>query len=122
MKKRNLKTLEWILRIGVFMTFFGHGIFAIQGNPNWIKYLETVYIPTETAQNLIVYIGYLDVAVALFILLKPYRQVVIWAIFWCFLTALIRPISGESIWAFIERGANFMAPMALYYVIKMNKS
>ncbi|WP_034040919.1 hypothetical protein [Wocania ichthyoenteri] len=118
MKKSNLKLIEWTLRIGVFMTFLGHGIFAIQGNPNWIKYLETVYIPTEIAQSLITYIGCLDIVVAIFVLLKPYKQIVIWAIFWCFLTALIRPISGESIWAFIERGANFMAPLALYYIIK----
>ncbi|WP_291864848.1 hypothetical protein [Maribacter sp.] len=121
MKKPNLKTIEWILRIGIFMTFLGHGVFAIQGNPSWIKYLETVYIPTESAHTLIVYIGCLDVVVALFILLKPYNKIIIWAAIWAFLTALIRPISGDSIWSFIERGANFMMPLALYYTLKMNK-
>ena len=122
MKKTN-KNIEWLLRMGVFMTFLGHGIFAINSQPHWIIYLETVGFSQDLAQDLIVYIGYLDLVIASFILIRPNRIVVIWAIFWAFSTALIRLISGESIWQFVERGANWIAPLCLYYVIyfKANK-
>jgi len=116
-----LKTLEWILRIGVFLTFVGHGIFAINGKPNWIPYLEVIGIQFEIAQKLIVYIGYLDLIVASFILFKPYRPVIIWAVIWTFSTALIRPISGEPVWDFVERGANWAAPLALFILLKSKK-
>ena len=35
-------TATLILRIGVFGTFLGHGLVALQGNPAWIPYLTTV--------------------------------------------------------------------------------
>lgn len=117
-----LKKITWILRIGIAFTFIGHGMFAIGGKPNWLPYLETVGFPQYLAERLIVYIGYLDVVVALFILLKPYRGIVIWAFIWTLSTALIRPISGEPIWDFVERGANWAAPLALFFLLQHSKT
>lgn len=57
MNNNQVKTIEWILRIGVFMTFFGHAIIAIQGNPNWFKYLMVVGIDMIYAQKVLVFIG-----------------------------------------------------------------
>ncbi len=115
---KQLIQLAWILRIGIAMTFIGHGMFAISGKPNWLPYLEVVGFPLYLAERIIVYIGYLDLLVALFILYKPYRGVVIWAFIWTLSTALIRPISGEPIWDFVERGANWAAPLALLFILK----
>jgi len=65
----------------------------------------------------------IDVLVALMILIKPfkkpYKYIVLWAVIWGFSTVLIRPISGESILAFIERGANWGVPFSLFYVLKL---
>lgn len=38
----NLKKIEHVLRFAVFMTFLGHGIFALMGTAKWLIYLETV--------------------------------------------------------------------------------
>lgn len=119
-KNSLLKNTEWILRIAVFMTFLGHGSFALMGTVQWLKYLETVGFSIDTAQHLIVMIGALDVIIALVVLLKPYKYIVIWCVIWTFATALIRPLSGEPIWAFIERGSNVGAALALLYVLKIN--
>lgn len=104
---------QWILRIGVFGSFLGHGIFALQGKKNWIPYFASVGIGENAAQTLLPLIGTLDVMVALLVLFYPLRLVLVWASFWGFLTALIRPISGEPIWDFVERWANWAAPLAL---------
>jgi len=42
--------------------------------------------------------------------------------FWGFRTALLRPIVGEPIWDFIERWANWGAPLALLLLIGWPKS
>lgn len=116
-KLGKVKFIEWVLRIAVGMTFLGHGIFAIQSNPNWLKYLEFVGFSIENAEKVIVIIGVLDVLVAITIILKPYKYVVLWAFLWTFSTALIRPLAGESIWQFVERASNWAVPLALFCLI-----
>lgn len=119
---KSLNNIEYILRIAVFMLFLGHGIFALMGTAKWLVYLETVGFSLEKSTELIFLIGILDVLVAFVILLKPYKYVVLWAVIWAFSTALIRPISGESILTFIERGGNWGAPLALFYLLNYKES
>jgi hypothetical protein len=115
------KKLELILRVAVSMTFLGHGMVALGGSVKWLVYLETAGFSIESAKDVILMIGGLDLVVAALVLFKPYKYVVLWAVIWAFSTALIRPISGESIWAFIERGANWGAPLALFFLLNNKK-
>jgi len=110
-----ISKIEWVLRIGVFGTFMGHGLLAISVNPSWIPYLATVGIDPEQAKILLPVIGSLDLLIALWVLIKPNKYVVAWAVFWALSTAIIRPLSGELFLAFIERAANWAAPLALYF-------
>lgn len=119
--KRILKTVEWLLRIGVFMCFFGHGYLAISKNPAWFQYLETVGISGLNAERTMVLIGCLDVLVAIITLIKPLKAILLWACFWAFSAALIRPLSGDSMWAFVERGVNWITPLTLYFLLVMKK-
>ena len=112
----NLKKVELILRIGVFGTFLGHGVFALLGKQSWIPYFTSVGISEANAIVLLPLIGVMDILVAIFALVKPIRVILIWATLWAFATALIRPISGEPIWDFIERTANWATPLALLYL------
>ena len=64
----------------------------------------------------------LDLLVALIVLMRPIRLVLLWAAFWGFWTALVRPLVGEPIWDFIERWANWGAPLALLLLIGWPKS
>ena len=112
----NQKKVEWILRIGVFGTFLGHGVFALLGKQSWISYFTSVGISEANAIVLLPLIGGLDILVAIFTLVKTIRVVLISATLWAFAAALIRPISGEPIWDFVERTANWAAPLALLYL------
>jgi hypothetical protein len=104
---------EWLLRIGVFGAFFGHGVFALMVKQGWIKYFTAVGIADTTAMTLLPLIGAMDIVIAILALVKPMKWVLAWATAWAFLTALIRPISGEPIWDFVERTANWAVPLAL---------
>ena len=113
----NSKIIEWVLRIAVAGEFTGHGILALQGKEAWIGWIQQFTgIEIGTAAILLTLIGLLDIFVALVALLKPLPLVLLWAAFWGFWTALVRPLVGEPIWDFVERWANWGAPLALYYL------
>ena len=112
-----MQTVIWILRIGVFGIFFGHGVFALKINEKWLSYLEVVGIGEDMGLKLMPLIGGLDVVVALATLIKPWKPVLIWAVIWTFSTALIRPIAGEPIWAFVERAGNWATPLVLLLLL-----
>jgi hypothetical protein len=115
--------IEWVLRIGVFGTFLGHGLMAITSNPSWAPYLITIGFNQAQALNIMPFIGSLDVIVALWVLIKPNKYVVLWAVFWALATAIIRPLSGELFLTFVERAANWAVPLALYfYRINISKN
>ena len=104
---------EWILRIGIFGSFLGHGIFALEVKQSWIPFITTVGFSESTAATLLPIIGSIDIVVAVMALLWPIRLVLMYATVWAFATALIRPLAGDPIWDFVERSANWAAPLAL---------
>lgn len=116
MDKNNL--VQWVLRVAVAGEFAGHGVFALQGKAQWVKWFSNFGVTDAgLAAKLLFLIGLMDLAVALIVLVKPLKPVLIWAAIWGFWTALIRPIVGEPIWDFIERWANWGGPLALYLII-----
>ena len=118
----NTKKIEWILRIAVAGEFLGHGIFALQGKEQWIGWIgKLAGVEAGLATQLLFFVGIGDVLIAIFVLLRPMRPILLWAAFWGFWTALVRPLVGESVLDFIERSANWAAPLALYYFLKNDK-
>lgn len=110
------------MKIGVAGEFVGHGLLAIGGKQDWISWIvQLIHVDAPTATTLLLLIGISDVIVALIILIKPVRLVLLWAAFWGFWTALIRPIVGVGWLDFVERFANFGAPLALYYFYKRRR-
>ena len=115
---KSFQIISWVLKIGVFGIFFGHGIYAIQVNTAWVPFLVVVGFSNEFALQIMPYIGILDIIIAISVLIKPLRIILIWAVFWAFLTALMRPIAGGSWLDFIERSGNWATPLALFLLLK----
>jgi len=115
-EKTKILPIELIARIGVFGTFIGHGITAYGINPKWIPLLTAFGFTGEQAVFIMPYIGILDIVVAVVILIYPIRIILFWALFWAFLTALSRPISGDSILELFERSSNWALPLALIII------
>ncbi len=119
------KKLEWALRIGVAGEFFGHGVLSIEGKADFVKWIGLIlHVSTETATMLLLVIGIVDVLLALLVLFKPMPKALLWMAFWGFWTALVRPIvmylgvTTTGWMDFVERFANWGAPLALYYFYK----
>lgn len=114
---------QLILRIGIAGEFIGHGLLAIQGKQAWIGWImQTTGATSSGAAQVLMVIGLLDVFIALIVLIRPVPAALLWAAFWGFFTALIRPFVGEAFLDFIERFANWAAPLALLMLIGWPKS
>lgn len=119
----NSKKIEWILRIAVAGEFIGHGVFALQGKKDWINWFSNFGISNVgTATTILFLVGLMDIVLAILILIKPIRIALLWMVFWGFWTALIRPIVGMPVWDFVERWANWGAPLALLLLIGWPKN
>src|SRR3989344_5797749 len=119
----NTKLIEWVLRISVAGEFVGHGVFALQGRKTWVEWFSIFGISdVGTATTFLWLVGLIDVLLAVLMLMKPVRLALLWMTFWGFWTALMRPIAGDSIFEFVERWANWGAPLALILVIGWPKS
>src|SRR3989338_9311643 len=114
----NNKLAIWVLRIAVAGEFIGHGVFALQGKKDWIGWFAQFGVTdVGTATQLLFIVGITDIALGILILIKPVRLVLLWMVFWGFWTALIRPIVGMPVWDFVERWANWGAPLALLLLV-----
>ena len=119
----NIKLIEWILRIAVAGEFFGHGVFALQGRKAWVDWFSIFGVSdANLATQILFLVGLLDVFLAVLVLIKPVRLALLWMAFWGFWTALMRPIAGDSIFEFVERWANWGAPLALLLLVGWPKS
>ena len=119
----NEKKIEWILKVGVAGEFLGHGVFALLGKADWIKWTEQLTgLDTATATIFMTIVGVMDILLAILVLWKPITPVLLWMAFWGFWTALVRPLVGEPIWDFVERWANWGVPLALLLLIGLPKT
>lgn len=109
---------EWALRIAVAGEFIGHGVFALQGKEGWFKYFYAVGITGDEAiKTLLLVVGVVDILLALHVLVRPVRIALLWMAIWGLWTAMIRwPIGPDPIWDFVERSANWGAPLALLFL------
>lgn len=114
----NNKKAEWVLRIAIAGEFVGHGLLAIGGKKDWIPWVQHfINVTPESALQILFFVGLFDLLVALIVLVKPIRVFLLWAVFWGFWTALLRPIMGVGWLDFIERWANWGAPLALLLIL-----
>lgn len=118
---RSYSIVEIVLRLGIFGTFLGHGIFAFFQKTEWIPFLTFWGFSEHSALQLMPIIGIIDILVAISILVKPMRPVILYAFIWALLTAMMRPLVGQGVLEFIERSANFAAPLALYFFLASDK-
>ena len=80
-------------------------------------YLTVFGFSDIVALKLMYIIGFVDIIVAVSILIKPLKSIVLWA----FSTAVMRPVVGQPIWDFVERGSNWMVPLSLYVILYHKK-
>jgi hypothetical protein len=60
--------------------------------------------------------GWFECALGLLVLAWPGRGVLVFVFAWKLGTEALRPLAGEPIWEFIERGGSYGAPLALAWL------
>jgi uncharacterized membrane protein YphA (DoxX/SURF4 family) len=95
------------------MCFIGHGVFGIITKPVWCNYFAVFGIGHDMAYTLMPIVGTMDITMGLLLLFYPIRVVPAWLVIWAFVTASLRPLSGEPFAEMIERAGNFGSPLAL---------
>lgn len=111
----------WVLRVAVALEFTGHGILAFNQKASWFAFFKPFGIEPEAAGVIMRIVGVLDMSLAVLLLIRPVRGAVLWMALWGMWTALLRPIAGESIVEWIERGPNWGAPLALLVLLGLPK-
>lgn len=110
-------TLPWILRVGLAGCYIGHGAFGIITKAAWLPYFAVAGVGEPSAWQLMPWIGTMDIATGLLVLVWPCRALFLWATVWTLWTALLRPFAGESCWEFWERAGNYGVPFAIVAVV-----
>jgi uncharacterized membrane protein YphA (DoxX/SURF4 family) len=121
MERLQLDTkLHYTLRFASALCFLGHGAFGIITKPIWANYFAVFGIGHDMAYHLMPLVGLLDILMGVSLLIYPTRAILSWLVVWGVITALCRPLSGESVAEVIERAGNYGAPLALLILSGFN--
>lgn len=122
---------EMILRVAIAIVFAVHGLEAWRAHPGFVDLvLSSAYrvgewrLPETTVVQALRVIGLVDFAVALAILFRPLRFVLLWAAFWGLITALSRMTAyGPSHYPdLLVRFSHFLVPLALWRLTALGHS
>jgi hypothetical protein len=90
------------------LLLIGHGGFAFAMRKDWSGYAATIGISPATlaAHPLTPLAGRFEAGLGLLVLAWPARGVLFFVVAWKLGTEALRPLAGEPIWEFVERGGS----------------
>lgn len=125
-ERKRIAATTWILRIGLAAVFFVHGLEAWWHNPQFVDLIigsaTNVFglrVGEGQALNALSVIGVVDMIVAVMLVLRPSRPLLIWLCFWGLITALSRPFSmGIGVYTeVLVRVSHFFVPVILWLLL-----
>lgn len=121
--KARASITSWLLRIGLAVVFATHGLECLMKNPEFIDLIIGsinnifgIRWSEATAVQIMQVIGWVDIVVAIAVLLKPHKYLLAWLLFWSALTAFSR-MTALGTGAYTEvlmRASHILAPLAIY--------
>ena len=94
--RKTLQTqLHWTLRVTVALCFIGHGTWGLITKSGWLPFFASQGIEPELAWTLQPIIGAFDIIMALLLLRKSNRAILLWMFLWAVWTAMLRPLAGN---------------------------
>jgi hypothetical protein len=123
-----LSVARWLLSIGLAAVFFSHGWGAFHGHAHFIDLiigsaanLLGMRVTELQALHVLTVIGVVDIAVALLVLARPSRGVLLWMATWGLITALSR-MSAFGWMGYSDvllRATHVLAPLALLWLVRL---
>ena len=116
--------IAWTLRLTTGLLLIGHGGFDVAMRKDWIGYVEAIGISRESlaAHPLTAFAGWAEIALGLAVLARPVPPLLALAFVTKVVTEALRPLAGEPIWEFVERGGSYAAPLALLMLTRHGRS
>jgi hypothetical protein len=104
------------LRLTTVLVLLGHGILgAVVGKPVLAMQYAHVGLGGPWAEPLI---GCAECALAAAVLLRPSFGLLLFVVGWKLATEALSPISGTSLWVFVEHGGSYAAPLAMALALR----
>ena len=102
----HVEAVGWILRVTTALLLIGHGAFGVLMHKDWSGYVAAVGIsPARVAAHpLTPLAGWFECVLGLIVLAWPSRRVLFFVFVWKLGTEALRPLAGEPLWEFVERG------------------
>jgi len=109
--------IEWGLRIILAIVFISRAIPAFMGEPEWIGLFTNIGVASDLARVLLILIGISDTLIAILLLVKPIRAVVVWAIIWPIVPAIGTYLAGSPLdFVLVHYGSLVVATLFLLYL------
>ena len=100
------------------LLLIGHGAFDFAMHKDWSEYAAAIRISPATLEShpLRPVTGWFECTLGLLVLAWPGRGLLMLVFAWKVATEALRPLAGEPLWEFIERGGSYGAPLALAWL------
>jgi acid phosphatase type 7 len=116
----------WVLRLAVATVFVIHGLECLWGYPRFAdliigsaRGMLGVRVTESLALQIMQIIGIVDLAVAVAVVVRPWRAVLLWAAFWGGITAFSRVLAlgPGAYFEVLLRASHVLAPLALILLL-----
>lgn len=118
--RSRLTVLHWLLRLATAGAFVGHGAYgALMQKPGWYPFLAQLGLDRAAADDsaLLLWVGGFEMLLGGLALALPVRALLLFLCAWKLGTEFVwYPLAGLPAWEFVERWANYTAPLALLLV------
>jgi hypothetical protein len=115
---RRATAIASVLRVTTALLLIGHGGFDFAMGKDWTAYAAGIGISPSAVSShpLRPFAGLLEATLGLLVLAWPTRGLLLVVCGWKLASESLRPLAGEPIWEFIERGGSYGAPLALAWL------
>jgi hypothetical protein len=86
---------------------------------SWTHYLSSLGISLSdgSGSSVLPAIGWFEIALGILVVVWPSAEFLVFVVIWKVFTEMLRPVSGEPLWEFIERFGSYSAPLAFFFVL-----
>jgi hypothetical protein len=115
---RRASAIVWILRATTALLLIGHGGFDFAMHKDWSPYAAAIGVGRAALEThpLRPLAGWFECALGVLVLAWPARGLLLFVFVWKLSTEALRPLAGEPLWEFIERGGSYGAPLGLAWL------
>ena len=110
------RRIGWVLRGTTVLLLLGHGALGlIVRKPMFSAQYALLGLPGAAVEPLV---GGFECLLALAVLLRAGRQLLIGVVVWKLATEALCPLAGSSFWVFVEHGGSYAAPLGLALLLR----